>query len=151
MVLNLYFAIWAQAYPNDTFSFKSKMSKNRLLIFFGSIYSFSEPFCVSFPMLTQEISLQKSISVFAFTLFLDKFWVHSIAFPHFFFQGYNCHIKNWCFISEEKFHIRGADQWQWERKTMYWPSSYSLSLLTNGHKYMIIFYFPLFSKIHYEV
>lgn len=65
--------LWAEAYPNAIFSSKSKKSKNKLLIFPGSIQSISESLYTSFPMLkTQEIRRLQKRSIFAFTFML--FW-----------------------------------------------------------------------------
>lgn len=74
---------------NGMFSVKNKRSKNKLLFFSGSIYSFSECFCVSFPKVQnsgkKEGFRRSKYLCFYFHITLDKCWVHSIAFFLFYF------------------------------------------------------------------
>lgn len=128
------------------FPFKSKRSKIRLLesYFSGSMYRFSEPFCVSFSNVKNSGNRKPSEEVSFFVL-LTYYSVGFIALLFLIFsQGYYYVIlKTDTFISKEKLHIREEDLWKWEKKNYVLAKFISLSLLTNSHKNMITILFPL--------
>lgn len=108
--------------------------------------AFQNPFVFPLPKLkSQENNFRRSKYLcFYFHIILDKFWVHSSAFPYFSSKYITLLYRKLPLFFPRRNYTSMVKIYENERrKTMYQQSSYSFSLLTNIHKNMITILFLL--------